>query len=102
MPEPEPFKHWFNEARYRAIAEVFAPLARGFDRKRFLQLTLDGLEERELMDRVRQTAIALGATLPGTTGEQLAVIVEAAPPSRPRFRRRGAVRFRGAFRLGRS
>ncbi|MEO7413942.1 MAG: DNA alkylation repair protein [Opitutaceae bacterium] len=79
MPEPEPFKHWFNEARYRSIADAIAPLAPRFDRKRFLQLTIDGLAERELMDRMRQTAIALGATLPGDYRQQLAVVLQFAP-----------------------
>lgn len=77
--EPEPFKHWFNTARYTAIADAVSALAPRFDRKRFLQLTLDGLNERELMDRVRQTAIALGATLPGDYSKQLAVVLRVAP-----------------------
>lgn len=77
-PPPEPFKHWFNQARYTAIADAVAALASGFDRKRFLQLTLDGLETRELMDRMRQTAIALGATLPGDYTRQLAVVLRVA------------------------
>lgn len=79
MPETEPFKDWFNPARYRAIADAVAALASGFDRKLFLQLTLDGLESRELMDRMRQTAIALGATLPGDYAKQLGVVLRVAP-----------------------
>jgi 3-methyladenine DNA glycosylase AlkC len=77
--EPEPFKHWFNTARYTAIADAVAALAPRFDRKRFLQLTLDGLDARELMDRMRQTAIALGTTLPGDYPKQLAVVLQVAP-----------------------
>jgi 3-methyladenine DNA glycosylase AlkC len=77
--EPEPFKNWFNETRYRAIADTLAPLVPRFERKRFLQLTLEGLEDRELMDRMRQTAIALGATLPGDYRTQLAAILQLAP-----------------------
>jgi 3-methyladenine DNA glycosylase AlkC len=79
MPVPEPFKHWFNTERYTAIADAVAALAPRFDRKRFLQLTLEGLAQRELMDRMRQTAIALGATLPGDYREQLAVVLQLAP-----------------------
>lgn len=79
LPKPEPFKHWFNAARYTTIADAAATLAPRFDRKRFLRLTLEGLEERELMDRMRQTAIALGATLPGNYREQLEVVLRLAP-----------------------
>ncbi|HEX2855098.1 MAG TPA: DNA alkylation repair protein [Opitutaceae bacterium] len=79
MAAPEPFKHWFNEARYTLIADAVARLAPRFDRKRFLELTLGGLAERELMDRLRQTAIALGATLPGSYRQQLATVLRLAP-----------------------
>src|SRR3954468_9439824 len=79
MSAESAFKNWFNEARYTAIADAVASHSPRFDRRRFLQLTLDGLKDRELMDRVRQTAIALGATLPGDYHEQLAVLVQVAP-----------------------
>jgi 3-methyladenine DNA glycosylase AlkC len=79
MSADSAFKHWFNEARYTAIADSVASLAPRFDRKRFLQLTLEGLDSRELMDRLRQTAIALGATLPGTYREQLVTVLRLAP-----------------------
>src|SRR5436190_15245766 len=72
-------KHWFNAARYTAIADTVATLSPRFDRKRFLALALDGLAKRELMDRMRQTAIALGATLPGKYRDQLAVVLQLAP-----------------------
>lgn len=82
---PSAFKHWFNEARYTAIADAVISLAPRFDRKCFLQLTLDGLDERELMDRVRQTAIALGTTLPGSYRDQLAVVLQLAPTMKHGF-----------------
>lgn len=76
---PAQLKHWFDAVRYRALARDLAKLAPGFDRQRFLALTLDGLAERELMDRLRQTAIAFDATLPGTYRHKLAVLRALAP-----------------------
>ena len=74
-----PFKNWFNEALYRRIAKELIVIEPGFDRKKFLALTLDGLEGRELMDRLRQTAIAAEAALPGNYRAKLAVLCKAAP-----------------------
>ncbi len=76
---PAPFKNWFDADRYRQIATLVATVAPGFDRQRFLSLTIEGLEGRELMDRMRQTAIALEAALPGTYREKLAVLRAIAP-----------------------
>jgi 3-methyladenine DNA glycosylase AlkC len=75
----EPFKNWFNEARYKQIASELAAIEPKFDRENFLALTLDGLNERELMDRVRQVAIAAESSLPGTYRDKLAVLRKAAP-----------------------
>lgn len=79
--DPKPFvlKHWFDEARYRKIASDTRRIQPAFDHKRFLQLTLDGLESRELMARMRQTANALHASLPGSYREQLTTLRELAP-----------------------
>lgn len=75
----EPFKNWFNEERYRQIAADLAEAEPAFNRKLFLSLTLDGLDGRELMDRLRQTAIAAEAALPGTYRQKLAVLLKVAP-----------------------
>lgn len=75
----EPFKHWFNAELYRQLADTLADLAPRFDRKRFLALCLEGLDERELMDRLRQTAIAFDASLPGTYRDKLEVALAFAP-----------------------
>lgn len=77
--KPEPFKNWFNETLYHQIAQELAALEPKLDQKKFLALTLDGLEARELMDRLRQTAIAAEAALPGTYRDKLAVLCNAAP-----------------------
>src|SRR5690606_27591232 len=84
-PTPAPLKEWFNAARYRTLARALARLAPGFNRRRFLALTLGGLEERELMDRLRQTAIALEAALPGTYREKLAIVRALAPRVKHNF-----------------
>ena len=90
MPsEPAPasnaFKHWFNEQRYRDLSALLAAEARRFDREHFLQLTLTGLEERELMDRVRQTALACEAALAGTYRDKVNVLRAIAPQVRHTF-----------------
>jgi len=76
---PGPFKNRFNEALYRRIANELAAVEPHLNRKKFLALTLDGLEGRELMDRLRQTAIAAEAALPGTYREKVAVLCQVAP-----------------------
>jgi 3-methyladenine DNA glycosylase AlkC len=76
---PVQLKHWFDAARYRQIATLAAESSQGFDRRRFLALTLRGLEQRSLMDRLRQTAIALEASLPGSYRENLDVVRALAP-----------------------
>jgi len=76
---PGPFKNRFNAALYRQIAQELAAIEPRFDRKKFLALTLDGIDERELMDRLRQTAIAAEAALPGTYREKVAILCQVAP-----------------------
>ncbi|MBP7140359.1 MAG: DNA alkylation repair protein [Opitutaceae bacterium] len=78
-PPGSAFKHWFDEARYRRIAEQLAEMSPGFDRRRFLALTLAGLAERSLMERLRQTALAYDATLPGSFRDKLDVLRAFAP-----------------------
>jgi 3-methyladenine DNA glycosylase AlkC len=74
------FKEWFNSAVYREIADRFAAASSEFDRERFLQLTLEGLDDRELMDRLRQTSVAVQASLPGDYAAQLEVMYQVARP----------------------
>jgi 3-methyladenine DNA glycosylase AlkC len=75
----EALKHMFDAARYRRIADDLAAVAPRFDRARFLAVTLDGLDERALMDRLRQTTLACAAALPGTYAEKLTVLRALAP-----------------------
>ena len=74
-----PFKNWFDAARYKQIAKELAAIEPRFNRKKFLALTLDGLDQRELMGRLRQTAIAAEAALPGTYRDKLKVLRVAVP-----------------------
>jgi 3-methyladenine DNA glycosylase AlkC len=83
--KPEPFKNWFNAPLYRQIAQELASIEPKLDQNKFLALTLDGLDQRELMDRLRQTAIAAEAALPGSYRQQLAVLCQAAPQLKHAF-----------------
>lgn len=76
---PAAFKEWFNTARYHTLADQIHAIEPRFDRAAFLKLTLDGLEERSLMQRTSQAAIAAHAALPGSYREQLAVLRALAP-----------------------
>lgn len=75
----EPFKNWYNEELYRDIAAQLAAVDPKFDHKKFLSLTLTGLEQRELMDRLRQTAIAVEATLSGNYRQKVAALLKITP-----------------------
>lgn len=82
MPDDTPafeLKHWFDEARYRSIAAATHALDGRFDQRRFLQLTLDGLDDRSLMQRLQQTAIAMQESLPGTYAAKLKILRALAP-----------------------
>lgn len=83
MPtEPSPptqLKEWFDEARYRAIARELGALSPMFDEKVFLKLVLEGLEERSLMQRLNQCAVAVDAALPGSFQQKVRVLQKLAP-----------------------
>lgn len=75
----EALKHMFDAERYRRLADDLAAVAPRFDRSRFLALALDGLDDRALMDRLRQTTLACDAALPGAYPEKLATLRLLAP-----------------------
>ncbi|WP_221028804.1 DNA alkylation repair protein [Actomonas aquatica] len=83
--QPEAFKDWFNPTLYREIADQLASVCPAFDRKQFLQLTLEGLESRSLMERLRQTPVAAHAALPGSYAEKLQVLEKLAARSDHNF-----------------
>ena len=72
-------KEMFNEARYRKMARDVAAVHRGFDEKRFLALTLPGLEPLALLQRLRRATEALRATLPEKYPATLDVLRRLAP-----------------------
>lgn len=85
MSKAVQLKHWFDEARYRRIADDLAELHPGFDRKRFLAHTLDGLAERSLLQRLRRTSEAMRATLPEEFPKVLAILRKLAPKFQHNF-----------------
>src|SRR5688500_2327287 len=72
-------KDWFNADRYRGIAAQLSDISPAFSRKRFLDVTLKGLECRTLMQRLRQTSLAVEASLPGTFQSKVENLRELAP-----------------------
>lgn len=80
MPDAAPaLKEWFNADRYRWFAKELAALSPRFDSKQFLKLTLPGLEERALLQRLRRTSEAIHACLPGNYRSSLSVLKKLAP-----------------------
>lgn len=79
MSDSPELKHLFDEARYRRMADDLAEVQPGFDRKRFLAHTLEGLAERSLLQRLRRTSEAMRATLPEEFPKALAVLRKLAP-----------------------
>ena len=77
-PAPS-LKDWFDEARYRSLAALLEELHPRFDRKRFLHLTLDGLADRSLLQRLRRTSEATRESLPLGFCESLGVLKNLAP-----------------------
>ncbi len=76
---PAQLKDWFDATRYRSLAELLRSATAKFDAKRFLAATLDGLEERSLMQRLHQTAFAADSALPGSFRQKVAVLQKIAP-----------------------
>lgn len=76
---PKQLKEWFNEERYTLFADQLGSLCAGFERARFLGLVLEGLQGRELMQRLRQTTLAFQASVPGAYRDQIAVLRRLAP-----------------------
>lgn len=72
-------KEIFNRARLAHIASETAAVSPGFDRKRFLALASDHLDALGIMQRMRQVATSLQATLPGDFPQQVEVLEQMAP-----------------------
>jgi len=78
-PLPRQLKDWFDEKRYRQLADALVQITPRFQKQTFLELTLKGLESRSLMQRLHQCAVATDASLPGTYLQKLQVLQALAP-----------------------
>ena len=76
---PAALKDWFDEARYRALARDLLGIAPKFDEKAYLALTLEGLAERSLMQRLHQCAVAVDVALSGSFQQKVRVLQKLAP-----------------------
>ena len=78
-PPPTQLKEWFNVQRYQSLAHQLKSLAPHFNEKRFLEMTLSGLDQRSLMQRLSQAAIGMQACVPGNFRRQVSILKEMAP-----------------------
>lgn len=79
-PVPQPaLKEIFDRARLRHFAAETKAIWPAFDDGRFLALATDRLDEFGIMQRMRQTAVSLQATLPNAYPAALDVLSALAP-----------------------
>jgi len=78
-PPPTQLKEWFNVQRYQSLARQLKSLAPDFNSRRFLEMTLSGLESRSLMQRLSQAAIGMQACVPGNFRRQVGIFKEMVP-----------------------
>ena len=79
MSERKAFKDWFDETAVEDLAGLLAGAFRRFPRKRFVRQASTGLEDLEMMDRVRQMAAAMEMALPDDLVAACDGIVQALP-----------------------
>lgn len=80
MDTPAPaLKEIFNRARFRSLAAEIRAVAPKFDEKSFLTLAQQNLDALSIMQRMRQTAESLHASLPGDFARQVATLKALAP-----------------------
>jgi 3-methyladenine DNA glycosylase AlkC len=72
-------KEIFDRARLRHIATQAAAVSPGFEIERFMQLATDDLDALGIMQRMRQTALSLHATLPADFGRAVEALRALAP-----------------------
>jgi 3-methyladenine DNA glycosylase AlkC len=78
-------KEIFNRARLRHIAEQMSVVQPRFDSRKFLQLATRDLDSLSIMQRLRQTAVSLGAVLPERFPDAVADLKKLAPRVGDRF-----------------
>ncbi|WP_404604435.1 DNA alkylation repair protein [Caballeronia udeis] len=81
MPDTEntALKEIFNERRFRDMALDVKAVYPPFDTRRFLKISLAGLDELTLMQRLRRMTQALHATLPADYRQALDILRALAP-----------------------
>lgn len=72
-------KEIFDRARLAAIADAAAEIAPGFDRGRFMATATKDLDDLGIMQRMRQTAVALEAALATPFSKAAGLLRELAP-----------------------
>lgn len=72
-------KEIFDRARLAHIATETAALSPAFDTRRFMALATDNLDALGIMQRMRQTATSLHATLPADFGKAVDILSALAP-----------------------
>jgi 3-methyladenine DNA glycosylase AlkC len=75
----------FDAGRFRIVAREAARLAPRFDAQKFLAISLDGLDQLSLMQRLRRMTEALRATLPQDYRRALGILKKLAPATGPGF-----------------
>ncbi|MGD9912716.1 MAG: DNA alkylation repair protein [Rhizobiaceae bacterium] len=72
-------KEIFNRQRLEHIAGTATSVSSGFDRKRFMALATENLDALSIMQRMRQVATSLQATLPGDFPRQVELVERMGP-----------------------
>ncbi len=78
-------KEIFNRARLHHIAKQMSAVQPRFDSRKFLQLATRDLDSLSIMQRLRQTAVSLGAVLPERFPDAVAELKKLAPRIGDRF-----------------
>ncbi len=76
-------KDWYNRELVEELAARFSRAFDNFPEQRFLSLATEGLEELEMMDRVRQIAGAMASTFPQPTAVAMRGLCECLGPALP-------------------
>ncbi|MCP4152397.1 MAG: DNA alkylation repair protein, partial [bacterium] len=70
---------YFTKSSLNGMADTMQRFYPAFDKKRFLELIFDGLENMELKEKMRHTTLCLRKTLPDSLAEALTILEQAAP-----------------------
>ena len=82
-PEKKAFKDWFDRNAVRRLGEQVHEADRAFATSSFVRTAVRGLEELEMMERVRQISAALRRHLPPDTERALEILSASLPEPLP-------------------